>query len=262
MPEWLTRPNMQNATSNLPAVLVSYYYFRQWQQIKNQVSFRFWVLDSGAFSAHNSGAVIKLPDFIRLCQMLKATDTTLREVYSLDVIGDWRASESNCRAMWRAGIEAIPCYHHGEPWDVLLGLARDYPKIALGGAVGLGHAKTTWAKQCFDKVWPAKIHGFGFGSEKALSQFPFHSVDATNWFMSPAHQRWGAYGKMTVKTGPVKDLRAQVRYYLRLEHQARGRWAAKMAELGEANYQAPNYYLSIGGTIETALQTLGKDKAL
>ncbi len=216
-----------------PALLVSFYYLSPFQRNRQHYHFRDWVMDSGAYSAHNSGVEINLPDFISTCQKLLAEDPQLTEVYALDVIGDWRASHRNLRKMWRAGVEAIPCFHYGEPWDVLIGLSRDYPKIAIGGCVGIGKKqKHEFAEQCFARVWPKRIHGFGFGSPDSVKRLPFHSVDATTWETGPAcFGRWNQFGRMSVR-GAAQNLLAEVEFYLQIERDVRRRWAREMQELG------------------------------
>src|SRR6185437_11816734 len=159
-----------------PALLVSYVYLAPFLKNRHRYRYRDWVMDSGAFSAHNSGTGVRLADYTDCCLRLLAEDPTLTEVFALDVIGDWKASLKNCEAMWAAGVPAVPCYHVGEPESVLLGLARDYPKIALGGCVGY-RDKDLFAANCFARVWPKAVHGFGFGSEKSLMALPWHSVD-------------------------------------------------------------------------------------
>ena len=218
--------------SSAPALLVSYFYIKGWLKHRGQFSYRDWVMDSGAFSAHNSGEVISLQSYIEACKSLKESDQTLTEVFSLDVISDWKASLKNCEAMWNQGVEAIPCYHVGEPEHVLKTLARDYPKIALGGAVGY-RKKDAWAQECFSRVWPKKIHGFGFGSEKSIMAMPWHSVDATNWELGPCKfGRWNSMGGQYVNwRGSKQNLRAEVEWYLDLEARARLKWAGAMKAL-------------------------------
>lgn len=216
-----------------PALLVSFYYLSSFLSKRSHYDYRDWVMDSGAFSAFNSGKEIKLDDYIATCQRLLTEDNTLTEVYALDVIGDWRASLRNCEAMWRDGVEAIPCFHHGEPWDLLTGLAKDYPKIAIGGCVGLStKRKNEFAGQCFARVWPKKIHGFGFGSPTSVMTMPFHSTDASTWHTGPsAYGSWRTFGHMSVR-GAAQNLRSEVEFYLRLENNARRRWKSEMELLG------------------------------
>lgn len=217
-----------------PALLVSYYYLDAFQKNRHRYRFRDWVLDSGAFSAFNVGAKIDLGQYIEACRHLMATDPTLSEVFALDVIGDHDASIKNCEKMWEAGVPAIPCFHAGEPEGALLHIAKEYPKIALGGvALAKARKKDEWAAQCFARVWPKKVHGFGFGSEKSLMLLPWHSVDATNWEIGPCKfGAWRSFGGAHLSVrGSKQNLRGEVEWYLKLEERARVRWEKEMAML-------------------------------
>lgn len=226
-----------------PALLVSYFYLDPFLKHKHRYAYRDWVMDSGAFSAFNSGATVDLQAYIETCKRLAAEDPTLTEVFALDVIGDHKASLKNCETMWKAGVAAIPCYHYGEPEDVLKVMARDYPKIALGGVARKRlKLKNDWAAQCFARVWPKKVHGFGFGSERSILDLPFHSVDASSWELAPCgFGNWATYGKLQVR-GSNQDLRVEVEYYLRLEARARQRWKKEMALL---EGQGPDVRLAV-----------------
>lgn len=213
-----------------PALLVSYVYLEPFLKNRHRYSYRDWALDSGAFSAHNSGTTISLEEYIEKCLELRKTDPTLTDIFSLDVIGDHRASLKNTAKMWDAGVDAIPTFHVGSPTKALLDMAKEFPKIALGGAVGF-HQKLDWAKQCFARIWPKPIHGLGFSGERAILSLPWHSVDATNWEIAPCKfGNWKSFGKMSVR-GSDQNLRAEVEWYLKLEQRARERWAAQMKEL-------------------------------
>lgn len=225
-----------------PGLLISYYYLEPFLNNKDQYRYRDWVMDSGAFSAHNSGATIDLQKYIDVCLELLATDPTLTEVFALDKIPTERTplaaakaaevSLKNAEEMWRQGIEAIPCFHAGEPEEFLYAIAKQYPKIALGGvALERGDFKFQFCEQCFARVWPKKIHGFGMSSEKLVYGLPFHSVDATNWEIAPcAFGNWEKFGQMSVR-GSNQDLRSQVKHYANIEAKARVRWEKEMALL-------------------------------
>ncbi len=215
-----------------PALLISYYYLEMFEKNKDKYCYRDWVMDSGAYSAFNSGVSIDLQDYIECCKRLQASDPTLTEVYALDVIGDWEASLKNTEEMWKQGVQAIPCYHYGEPWEVLIHLAKYYPKVAIGGCVGK-RDKDKFASQCFARVWPKKLHGFGFGSETSIMMLPWHSVDATNWELAPCkYGTWRAFDGTRVSVrGNSQNLRAEVEWYLDLEQRARVKWKKQMEQL-------------------------------
>ena len=220
-----------------PGLLVSYYYLLKNQfEMRSNIFYRDWVLDSGAFSAYNSDAVIDLKDYIEVCKELKKSDSTLAEIFALDVIGDHVASLKNTEIMWSEGVEAIPCYHLNEPWSILDHLAKNYPKIALGGVAMLrGKKKAEWAKYCVGRIWPKKVHGFGFGSETSIMLIPFHSVDATNWKSAQRFGHWlskgGAYIPVRKHTSQGINLENEIEYFLDLENRAKHRWEKEMKEL-------------------------------
>lgn len=212
-----------------PALLVSFVYLKHFLKGQKEYAYRDWTLDSGAFSAHESGYEINLLEYIAVCKELLKNDPTLTEVFALDVIGDWKATKKNTETMWKHGVPAIPCFHVGEPEDYLIGIAKDYPKIALGGvALARTGKKLAWAQQCFTRVWPKKIHGFGFGAQSAILGLPWHSTDATNWEIGPCKfGRWNTFGDMSVR-GSKHNLRAEIEFYLDLEAKARRRWRKEM----------------------------------
>jgi hypothetical protein len=218
--------------SSAPSLLVSFFYLPNWLKNRHRYIIRDWVMDSGAFSAHAQGTEINLADYIDTCKRLLDEDSSLIEIYALDVIGDWKASKRNTEKMWKAGVEAIPCFHGGEPWDALKGMAKDYPKIAIGGvARRKGNIKMNFAQQCFARVWPKKIHGFGYGTREAVLTLPFHSTDSTSWELGPCgFGNWVTFGKMQVR-GSKQNLRVEVEYFLDLEKEARHRWRKEMAML-------------------------------
>lgn len=222
-----------------PGILISFHYWHRAQKVFDHLKIRDWVLDSGAFSAANSGVDIDLDEYIEFCREVLDGPNPPSEVFALDVIGDGEGTRRNTERMWEAGIEAIPAYHIGEPEDLLLHYAKTYPKIAFGGVALLKtHRKFLWAEACFARVWPKKVHGFGFGAEKAVMGLPFHSTDATSWEVAPAQfGRFKAFSggstagvQLPIKSKDV-NLRSEVEWYLDLERRARLRWKSRMTEL-------------------------------
>lgn len=217
-----------------PSILVSFVYLEAFLKHRQNYHITDWALDSGAFSAHNSGTTIDLQDYIDTCLHLMKTDDQLTDIFALDVIGDWRASQENTEAMWKAGVPAIPCYHIGEPEQQLVSLAKQFPKIALGGVAMLrGKRKNEWAAQCFARVYPKRIHGFGFATRSAIMGLPFHSTDATSWEIGPAKfGRWASYdGANLGLRGGAPPIRTEVNHYLKLQRDARSRWKTEMTNL-------------------------------
>ena len=155
-----------------PPLLISFAFKDVWEQVRVRTRCRDWVLDSGAFTAKSTGMTIDVNEFIEYAVHMKQTDSRLSAVFALDVIGDPVASLANAERMWEAGIEAIPCFHLGSDWKHLRELLR-YPRIAIGGAARRApKVKNAFAAEVFKRAWPKRIHGFGYGSQRLVMQYP------------------------------------------------------------------------------------------
>ena len=243
-----------------PALLVSYYYLAGFLEMRERYDFRDWVMDSGAFTAWTQGVTIDLSEYIDRCLELREQDPSLVEVYSLDVIGDHEASLRNAEEMNRQGVPAIPCFHVGEPEEALIEMAAKYDKIALGGMVGFGR-KRHFAEQCFARVYPKQIHGFGVGAEADIVSLPWHSVDASNWDIGPnRYGRWNRFGNLSIRGS--KSMRSEVDHYLRVERIARQRWGREFESYG---WTPPTVRLALAVMFPAAREriflTIGRQEA-
>lgn len=193
-----------------------------------------WSLDSGAFSAWNSGKTIDLDEYIAVCK-----DVDACEMFGLDVIGDPEGTKRNLDAMWSAGIDAIPTHHYRSPWEGLEWACKHSEKIALGGmAKSKGKAVNDWILQCFARCWPKAVHGFGVARWEIFELAPFHSVDAVSWCLSPsAFGNWAGYtGKqMPLHVKGMKDFWIEVEEHQRRERWAKWRWRKQLAKLEKAS---------------------------
>lgn len=229
-----------------PAMLVSHPYSHHFFKERANFHIREWVLDSGAFTQFNAGKPpLAINDYIDFCKMARDTDSQLAAIFALDVVGDWKTTLANTEALWKAGVEAIPCFHAGEPEDVLLGMARDYPRIAIGGASGrlYGNQRIKFLEQCVARVWPKRIHCFGVTDNRILERLPFDSVDSSSWDYRPTQfgifssyarrdgRPHGLYmGRRKGKTGELRLL-PEVNHYLQLESRLKQKWGKELAKL-------------------------------
>ena len=246
---------MPRHVKNKPALLVSYVYLPQFKRERHRYRIRNWSMDSGAYSAHNSGKTIELEKYTAVCSELLAKDKGLVEVFALDVIGDFEASARNSEWMVSQGVPAIPTFHFGEPEDMLFHYAEKYPKIALGGCVGVPQrTKREWHEQCFARVWPKLIHGLAVGNQSGVLNLPWDSVDASSWERGPtAYGRWRTYGQLSVYGGE-QNLAPEVEDILQLEKLSRFKHGAT---LRAADKNAVfDYRLAYGGPPEALVTAL------
>lgn len=170
----------------LPALLVSYYYLDGFLNKQSEYHYRDWMMDSGAYSAYNSGAVIDLNQYIEACHKLLEVDKTLKEIIALDVIGSGAGSLKNAQVMKAAGLDVIPVFHIGEDWQILKEYCKDYNKVGLSCRFGEPMKKSIqFYDQCFARGWPKKFHSFGWIDEVIMMKYPFHSGDSSSWEVGP-----------------------------------------------------------------------------
>lgn len=160
-------------------------------------------LDSGAFSAFSMGVKVDLPkycDYIhRNLDIIEHVDgQPLASV--LDAIGDADGTWHNQRAMEDLGVRPLPCYHYGEPVEVLQYYIENYSYITIGGMVPIS---TPQLKLWLDRLWKdyltdengfpvVKVHGFGLTSLPLMMRYPWYSVDSSTWV------QWAANGMILV----------------------------------------------------------------
>jgi hypothetical protein len=158
------------------------------------------MIDSGAFSAWNSGVFIDLKQYIGF---LKQHGHLLFSYASLDVLpagkesARTRAETERCAAlsdanqqrMKDAGLSPIPIFHQGESFKWLeLMLKNGEPYIGVATRKDLPMKMTLpW----LDQVWAmlrdragkplVKTHGFGITASRLLWRFPWFTVDSSTW---------------------------------------------------------------------------------
>jgi len=174
--------------------LESYHYIHKdaaVRRIKNENTKVF--LDSGAFSAFTQGVKIDISKYCDYCH--KNKDIILYPSV-LDAIGDYRGTYHNQMEMERQGVKPLPCYHYGEPPEVLEHYIANYPYITIGGMVPISTPQLIlW----LDEIWERylthadgtpkiKVHGFGLTSLPLMFRYPWYSVDSSTWV------QWAANG--------------------------------------------------------------------
>lgn len=161
-------------------------------------------LDSGAFSAYTQNVTIDIGAFCDYCHR----NADIIEVVSvLDAIGDCDGTWRNQRGMEERGVRPLPCFHYGEPTEVLEYYVANYEYITIGGMVPISTPQLLiW----LDRIWEEyltnpdgtpklKVHGFGLTSLLLMFRYPWYSVDSSTWV------QWAANGMILIpgKAGQV-----------------------------------------------------------
>lgn len=168
-------------------ILGSFHYFRRvdLSSVITAADVDFFA-DSGAFSAHTTGAAIALPDYVA---WLREHAAVINFAAALDVIGDPVATRRNADAMRTAlgdRVTVVPAFHVGSPWSMLEALCRDFPFIAIGGAVAHNQNEAglmpflVRAHQIM-RDHGVVAHGFGLTKPPYPTALPWYSVDSAYW---------------------------------------------------------------------------------
>lgn len=168
--------------------------------VKNRVSL---FLDSGAFSAMTQGVEIDIHEYI---EFIKKYQHVIDLYANLDVIAEKgqpnkttaEKTLQNQKVMEGAGLNPLPIFHCGEPFEYLEYYIENYEYIGFGGLVGTtsSSAAAPVLDRCFKKYLcdkngmpKVKVHGFGMTALRTLIRYPWYSVDSTSWV---ATSRYGA----------------------------------------------------------------------
>lgn len=149
-------------------------------------------LDSGAFTAFTKKKTIDIDRYIDFAQEADY----YYPVSNLDVIGD--SGEKSFENMQyiadRMGKKRLmPVFHLRDDIEWLPRILDEgYEYIALGGLVG---STFTQMSEWLDLVWhkylthpdgtpKLKVHGFGLTTVRAITGYPWYSVDSSSWLMT------------------------------------------------------------------------------
>ena len=232
------------AITRKPTLLVSYAFIKEAKPLPG-TGFRDWILDSGAYTALNSGKKVNLERFTQDVVAMQKADSRLAGAFALDVIGDPEKTIENAEFMRKHGAEVIPTWHAGSHVSYLRHIAKGWKRIAVGGLVkrananrGLdmdASAREHWIAKAFAEVWPHWIHGFGCSGDDVLENYPFASVDSTTWRLRPSmYGSWKRFGAMPIrlKARTAHLLKTEALYFLEKEEWLTARWRKEHALIG------------------------------
>ena len=173
---------MQAATVEGVPVLLSFALWKPWLE-RYVPSFGRVLLDSGAYSAHTSGAQVDVKEFGEFAEQWRGIADAVACLDSIS--GDWREGWRNMEAM-PDGL-GFPTFHDSDPDDLLDDLipaARE-----RGGWLGLGLVPETrqkrghWLADTLERI-PSDIHVHGWACRRFWKTHRhLDSVDSTNWVL-------------------------------------------------------------------------------
>jgi hypothetical protein len=181
-------------------VLVSYAYARnateEFSILANDSNIEL-LLDSGAFTAKNSGETIDLADY---CGFLDEWGGKIFRYLALDVVGNPKATDANLKEMLRAGYKPVPVHVLGDDQRRMDELFEYSDYVALAGLRRPHKGGAPKEYVAAKMKWAAgrDVHWLGYVREPMIAAFRPFSCDSASW-MSAA-----LYGRMDVYLGNGK----------------------------------------------------------
>jgi hypothetical protein len=136
------------------------------------------IVDSGAFTAWNTGREIRLDDY---CKFLDSI-AHLRPFHAvqLDVFGDPAASHANLMTMQKRGYDVMPVFTRGDSLERLEEYYSMTDYIMFGGIV-IGGKNQNYAKWFLNRNKGRKCHWLGFVNMPFMKKYKPESVDSSSW---------------------------------------------------------------------------------
>lgn len=199
-------------------VLVSYAYARkhrdEFAALANHPHVEL-LLDSGAFTAKNTGEDIRLADY---CSFLDAWGGRLFRYLALDVVGEPSRTEANLREMLRAGYKPVPVHVLGDDQRRMDELFEMSDYVALAGLRRPKKGPSPKEYVAAKMRWAAgrPVHWLGYVREPMIAAFHPYSCDSATWLNATLYGlmsvyfgrgRWKTYTRRTVQSF-ISDRRA------------------------------------------------------
>jgi len=170
-------------------ILISYHYLRKWSPEHrtyvtsgqaNKDGFEI-MLDSGAFSAKNSGAQIPLEEYM---VFLHKNGYLFKGGYvALDVLGDVKGTEKNLEIMYDNGLKPMPVHVWGDNEKRMDYLFERANKICFGGLrrPQRGSAPKEYVVQKMKWAKGRDVHWLGYTNKDYVTALLPHSVDSASF---------------------------------------------------------------------------------
>ena len=181
-----TYPTARTSLNNVPYILQSYYYFKEWQKplINNAELF---LLDSGAFTFMNSvkGAVNWNEYIDKYIAFIN--ENGIKNYFELDIdviVGYDEVKRIRAKIECETGVKSIPVWHKSRGIEEYKRLVNDYDYISIGGIVTKEITKSDlptikrMVQYAHDRG--VKVHGLGF-TPKDVNKYRLYSADSTSW---------------------------------------------------------------------------------
>lgn len=162
-------------------ILVAFPYFKddvlEYLSLQNPEEYRL-MIDSGAFTAWNSGKTILLDEYCKFLDRVR--EKISFKAVQLDVIGDEDKTAKNYDIMCARGFDVMPVFTRGASESYLEELYRKTDYVLLGN-VAFGEKNDNYVKWFLEKNGKRKAHLLGFTKLNYLKYYKPFSCDSSTW---------------------------------------------------------------------------------
>lgn len=155
-----------------------------------------WI-DSGAFTAYTTGKQVTVAQY---AAHLEANRGSWDYAFTLDVIGDHRASMRQTEKLIGMGYPVIPIFTFGTPMKEFRALCRDYGYVGAGGIVPLAKDRARVLKylrtltHVADEYGTA-VHALGITGRQTVIQSRVWSADSSTVSRAPLYGNVPIYSR-------------------------------------------------------------------
>jgi len=162
-------------------VLIAYPYFSEnWIEFLRKTpkeDYRL-IVDSGAFSAWNTGLQIDLDEYCRFLDAI--SDLRPFHAVQLDVYGDPHQSYQNFLTMNKRGYDVMPVFTRGETSSRLEDL-YSYTDYIMFGGIAIGGKNDAYLRWFMNQNGKRRVHWLGFTNTSFVKYYRPESVDSSSW---------------------------------------------------------------------------------
>ena len=162
-------------------ILIAYPYINQKlieKLIEHKDKFNL-LIDSGAFTAWNTGKIITLDGY---CKMLDSLPIEPERYFALDVIGDAKATEDNYDEMLKRGYKPSPVFTRSQNLSEVDKYFETADMIGCGGLVNKeGPKPQGFIDKVMKQAKGRKVHLLGYTQPKFIKYFRPYSCDSSSW---------------------------------------------------------------------------------
>jgi len=164
------------------------------------------MLDSGAFTAAFKDVDITVDDYLQFLDDFKFDYIIGLDKIPFDkekgftqklFLESAEETYQNCKLIQDRGIENIPTFHQGEPYDALKRLCDEFDFVALGISsrrIARADIHYLHLDKCFSIIpKTTRVHGLAMTDFNLPLIYPFYSVDSSTW------EREARYGKIKIR---------------------------------------------------------------